>query len=221
MKHMKLLIVTLAAMAALAVGARTASADTILIFGQAVGGNPVVGTSDGINTSINGLNIPVFITFIQNGAPGTAFLNFLFSSTSPVVFQNGEAVQNFTGSWQITSGIGGTGTNFLSGSFTDVGHGAGNSFTLNAGTAGGDSISPFFSDVITSLGLERALAFSFTNVTPPIPTGPVGGRETFTAAVSGDFSANIVSRVPEPMSLVLLGSGLVGLSQRRLWRRKA
>jgi hypothetical protein len=56
--------------------------------------------------------------------------------------------------------------------------------------------------------LPRAISLSFANVTPPISINNTT-LGSFVGTVSGDFSANAI---PEPVSLAILGTGLLGLA---------
>jgi PEP-CTERM motif len=210
------------------------NAATIITFGQSGLANTVTGIANASGSHIRGEDIPVTITQIDSGAvtpPVDAFLYLAGDSTSGAT-TGLVTVQHFDGDFEITSGIGNTGINYLSGAFDDATFGirAGTGLTLTA-------FATFTSDVISTLGLPRNFSLSFTNVTPLLGTsgaqlansadcGPpfdtVGCNDTgatiaaFTASVSGNASAN----VPEPMTLTLLGVGLLGLGMVRRARNR-
>ena len=190
---------------------QAANAAVILTFGQTNQGNTVTGTnSGGASTTITATNVPIDITQIIAGATGSAFFTLNATSTGAATLVAGNVVQNFSGTFSITNGA----TNFLSGSFSDAVFGANGSpsLTLSAGQPP-DTVS-FTSNVIPVglLGLARGISLSFANVTPLV--GITGtSLSSFTSSVSGTFSAN-VGVVPEPASLLLLGSGLAALAAR-------
>jgi hypothetical protein len=200
----------LAAVSAVALLAMPAAAyaDVILTFGQVSNGNTLTATANagGTATTIVATDVPVNITQILGGVPSLADFDLNITSVDPVTPLGAGGFQHYSGSFSFTSGAGGTGTNFLSGNFSDVVLGTGASAVLSAG-APPDTIS-FTSDVINVLALPRAVSFSFANVTPAISIdGDTLG--SFTSSVSGDFSA---TPVPEPMSLAIMGVGLLGLT---------
>ena len=121
---LKKLALTLA-MAGL-VSAGTAHANTILTFGQSSGSNTITGTQAAGTTTITGTNVGVVITQIDAAVvtPLAAFLNLTMTSVAPAVVTSGNVEQRYTGTFTITSGSGGSGTNYLSGSFTDSTFGA-------------------------------------------------------------------------------------------------
>jgi hypothetical protein len=190
---------------------QAANAAVILTFGQTNQGNTVTGTNiGGASTTITATNVPVDITQIIAGATGPAFFTLNATSTNAATLVAGNVVQNFMGTFSITNGA----TNFLSGSFQDAVFGAngGPTLTLSASQPP-DSVS-FNSNVIPVglLGLARGISLSFANVTPLV--GITGtSLSSFTSSVAGTFSAN-VGVVPEPASLLLLGSGLAALAAR-------
>jgi len=214
------ILIALTSVFALA-AAQAASAAPILTFGQVGSGTPITATNNGAgSTTIVGTNVAIDITGIAGGVgTGPAFLTLGATSTNAAapVGVNG-VIQNYSGTFCITSLAGCLGTNYLSGSFTDVALGQGTSLVLAAAQPT-DTVS-FTSAVIplNLLDLPRALAFGFAGVNPAVSivNGSIG---SFTSSVAGTFSAE-ASPVPEPASLLLFGSGLVAVA-RRLRRRSA
>jgi hypothetical protein len=213
----------LLAVAALAL-AGPAKADPIIAFGQSSGSNTITGTASATGTVWGNDNIAVTITQIAAGNPTpiSAFLDVHANSISQATTVGGAIVQHFTGSFSICSTAVGCTVNYLSGLFSDA------AITANGATAIAvfAPTASFVSDVITTLGLPRSIAFSFSNVTPPVSlvacaTCNSGGAgqtiASFTASVAGVASA---SEVPEPATLALFGASLLmfGIVRRRRTR---
>jgi len=207
-----------ATVGAFALGATVAcgaSATTVLVFGQNGTAQTITATNTATTTTIAGSDIQVTLTALENGAVGTqAFFDFSATSTSAAATCGTNLCQHFAGTFSFNSLANGTGTNYLSGTFTDSVFGNGNGLTLTASTP--SNTVTFASSIITSRGLDRAISLSFTNVTPPVSlcgTTLCG----FTSNVSGNFSGNLNQRAPEPISLGLVGLGLVamGIARRR------
>ena len=198
-----------------ALAAAPAHATPILVFGEAGIGTPVTGTATGSSTTIGTTDALINISGIDaplgNNIP--AYLTFSTTSTDlATVGTNGNVIQNYSGTFSIYSGMGRTGTDYLSGTFTDLFQAVNDSATLLASTPPASAVT-FTSSVIpaSALGVDRAVSLSFVSVTPGI-TSPTATDTipSFTAAISGNFSANPVL-VPEPVSLTLLGAGLVAI----------
>src|SRR5262245_28357458 len=173
------------------VTAQAVSAAPILTFGQIGGGTPITGTNNGVGaTTIAGTNVPITVTGIAAPAvtPFAALFTLNATSTGAAAPVLGGIGQSFSGTFCITSLAGCLGTNYLSGSFTDVALGAGTSMVL--GAAQPPDIVSFTSGVIPagSLNLPRALALSFAGVDPAVSivNGSIG---SFVSSVSGTFSA--------------------------------
>jgi hypothetical protein len=198
----------------LGIAAMPAEATTILAFGQTAG-NPITGTANlaGTQTTIDANNATVDITQIEGGVATPAFLDLALTSTDAATPLGSGGFQHYSGSFSITSGLGGTGTNFLSGDFANIVLGVGPSAVLSSGSPP-DTID-LTSDVIKDLKPPSAISLSFANLTPAfsIDNDTIG---SFTSSVSGTFSA---TAVPEPAPLALLGVGLLGLGMVR--HRKA
>lgn len=208
-------LVVAASFGAVLLASTAANANVILTFGQVGNGNTVTGTQTGSTTSITTTNTAVTITQIDGSVttPINAYLTLNLTSTSLASTIAGYITEDFSGTFSIRSAINGGGVNYLSGSLVDVALGQNAAFTLTASTPAATNVM-FTSDVIANLGLDRGASFSFANVTPGlrIVNNTIG---SFGASVSGTFSGN---PIPEPVSMGLLGTGLLGLG---LVRRRA
>jgi hypothetical protein len=203
---MRAFLIGSVAVLALTTGAANAAA--ILTFGQ-TNGNPVTATANaaGTETTIVATDAPILLTELLGGVPGGAFLDLDIHSTDAAAALGGGSFQHYAGSFSITSLPGDIGTNFLSGSFTDIVVGVGPSAVLAAGSPP-DAIA-FTSDVIDVLSGPDAISLSFANLTPAfsIDNETIG---SFTASVAGAFSGS--QAVPEPSSLVLYGLSILGVA---------
>jgi hypothetical protein len=230
----------MAAAAAIFLAAEGSSvrADSILNFGLDNTGSITATATGGVTTLMTtGGAQKVEITLLNGVAesPGIdAFLTLSATSVGQAQHSLGQDVQQFNGSFTITQNANGTGTNYLSGTFTNLsfdsilsGNNNGTSATL-AATDPTATIS-LTSSVISTLSPPSAAGFTFTNVSPSLhivnqgtlinPKNTIAG---FTASGSGTFSASPnVQSAPEPSSLAIAGIGGLGLIGFGLRRRKA
>jgi hypothetical protein len=214
---MKLILLAGAAILGLA---GTAHAVPIIQFAQTSSVNTVTATANAGDTAttIAGSNVAVGVTQDLGGFLGNAFLNLNATSTGAAAAVGTGAVQHYAGSFTITSGLGGSGTNFLSGTFTDAALGVGSALVLAIGAP--PDVLALTSSVIPASELVNpdAASFGFTNVIPPISiVGTTIG--SFAATVAGNVSSSAVA-IPEPGSLALLGLGMLGLAAVRRSRTR-
>jgi hypothetical protein len=191
-------------MSTIALPMSNSRADTILVFGQSGDQNLFSAVRSGGSTALSAVDIPILITNITGLAtPLPAYFSLSATSDTPATIDGfGHIQQNFNGTFEIYSGLGMTGIDYLSGKFDDTMFGGGTGAIMTASTAGGSSDVTFTSDVIPWLNIPRAMSLSFTNVTDPLTV--VGNSiDSFTSNVSGNFSA----AVPEPASVILFGVG--------------
>ena len=200
----------LTATSALLASTSLANAVVILTFGQSASNQAIVATENGAQTAttLSAVDVPIGITQIENGVPTSAFFDMSASSVGAATPILGGTAQKFSGSFSINSLANNTGTNYLSGTFTDVTFGTGPGGALSVG-APPDSLA-YTSSVITTLNLPAGIGLGFANVLPGF-TQVGNSIGSFTSSVSGTFSANVVEAY-EPGSLALMGVGLLGLT---------
>ena len=188
----------------------------IISFGQTSTSNTVVATANGTDTQtviqITDAAVLIDQLFGVVTPPAIAAIMDLTATsnnTATVVATTG-ITQNYDGNFCITSGPGCSGTNFLSGTFTDAAFGQNGGSQLSINVAKPPDTLSVNSGVVNPAGLGPPSSFtlSFSSVTPPLQiVGTTIG--SFDASFSGVADASFV---PEPASLALLGFGMLGLA---------
>jgi len=179
------------------------------------------------STTITATNTGVLISSIGgSGVSITAVLNLTANSSGNATDAGGVIEQNYNGSFSITSGNNGTGTNYLSGTFSGLtfGFSGGTVATLTASDPPGtisftSSYSPAF-----PLGAPTGASFTFSGVSPSLgivtSSFPIASTiGSFSATGSGTFSATAAA-VPEPSTMAIAGLGALGMIGYGLRRRK-
>ena len=194
-----------------------AQAANIAAFSQTSNANTVTATTNGANTqtTLTITDAAVSIGQFVTGIPPLSGLSLLATSIDAATTIASAVVQHFSGSFCVTTGPGCTGTNVLSGTFTDAAFGGlgGPGLVVNV-NAPPDTLS-LSSDLVPANELASPSSFSlgFTNLSPVLAI--VGTTiAPFDASFAGTVSASVVE-APEPLSLALLGTGLLGLAMVR------
>lgn len=188
--------------------ATPAHATLITSLAQESGTNTVTATDNGTTTSIN-IAAGTLVT-LGGGEFNVAGASFQLSATSidAAVLFSGQIIQHYTGSFCVSS-ITGCGGNFLSGTFTDAAFGAAGGPGLTVQVSNPPEQLVLTSNVIPASELLAPSSFNLTFVNLSTALAIDGATiGAFTASFTGDVSA---SAVPEPLSLAVMGVGLLGL----------
>lgn len=195
-----------------------ANAALIVAFGQDSRSNTIVATDNGTTTTITATNDPATLTSFIGGPTTSALFNLNATSVDPVLTIGTALIQHYAGSFCLSSGAGCSGTDYLSGTFTDAAFGGigGPGLVVNVNNPP-DTLT-FNSDVVAAseLGSPSSFSLSFANLLPLLHINgtTIAG---FQASYSGTASAETVS-TPEPGSIALLGIGLIGLGMIQMKR---
>jgi hypothetical protein len=202
-----------------------ANAGTVLQYGQLNPSDMVTATDNGAGTTtltttgnIDGGNfsIPVVITnFLGTPFPNgfAAFVTYVdVQSVGPAGIDpfSGAIEQKFSGKIEFSSGINGTGANYLTVVFSAFtlspilgGAPAGTGATLQA-TQPPDSL--VFTSSFATFGPITSMAIGFSNISPSLSIAGDGSLASFTAQDAGTFGAN---SVPEPSTFCLASFAVV------------
>jgi hypothetical protein len=208
---------TLALALALLVAPALAQAAQIVGFGQLGTDNTFFAVNDGLgNTSLD-VTTAVSITNIISGAIDPNAL-FTFEADSVGAANVGLLIsQEFEGTFALTNST--ASIVYLSGVFggaLTLGGAGGTSALFTANTSPFGPLT-FATDLPVQLGDPLAFSLSLSNVAPPFAVSN-GSIASFDASFTGTASADVTT-VPEPASLLLLGTGLLGFATRARKRR--
>ena len=218
----------------------SADADTVLGFAQlnpddvisAIdngSGTTTMTTTSALNGDGGGLSVPVIVSnFLGTPFPSgfvayETFVGVTSVGAAGVDPFSGFVEQKFSGTIEFTSGINGTGANYLTAVFS-----AGSLSPILGGAPGGTQASlsatqPPEQLTLTSdfgtIGPITSMGITFSNVSPSLSISGDGSIASFTGQDAGTFSA---LSIPEPSSLILGGiGGLIGLGFAWLRHRKS
>jgi hypothetical protein len=197
-----------------------AHAIQIAALGQTSATNTVVATDNGTVTTIGITDANVDVSQLFGNPPfPSADFNLTAASFDAVTAIGGALLQHYNGTFCISTGAGCTGTDLLSGSFSDAAFGAGGGPGLVVNVNNPPDTLSLSSGVILASDLIAPNSFSlgFSNVTPAlgIDGTTIAG---FGASVAGTVSASATPPVTEPGSLAILGSALLGMGWLRRHR---
>lgn len=204
--------------------------ETVAAFGQPTGaanGFALTPNAGDTASTLSMVNVPVDFTAFLGGIPGIGDMSLTANSVTPAASLLGQLGQRFSGSFCITSGPGCSGTNFISGTFSDAAFGTAGGVDLTVNVSDPTESLALTSDVVPASELQTPSAFALSLVTGSDALALLGSGSTQTLGgaaggaidyfATGDVSAS--TPIAEPVSTALLAVGLIGLGMVRYRRR--